>query len=75
MVLPSGHVWGTLFVVPLTFVEALMLLAFVARLEHMLLGNKGRRVGADTFPDTAFHPNQIDPSSGRRQFSKDSWQL
>jgi hypothetical protein len=34
--LPHGHVWGTLFVVPIAFVEGILLVGVIAWIDHKL---------------------------------------
>ena len=34
-VLPPGHVWGTIYVMPLGFVEAILLVGLIVRIEHI----------------------------------------
>src|ERR1700739_1954254 len=33
--LPAGHVWGTFYVMPIGFVEGILLLGLIVRTEHM----------------------------------------
>jgi hypothetical protein len=35
-IVPAGHVWGTLFVVPIAFVEGILVLGQIVRFENML---------------------------------------
>lgn len=35
--LPAGHVWGTLYVMPIGFIEGILLVGLVVRIERMLV--------------------------------------
>ncbi len=35
-ILPANHMWGTMYVIPLGFVEAILLVGLIVRIERML---------------------------------------